>query len=244
MDSAQRVASIISRSAPTGGVTADDWPLPNTDFQSWYLGGSGNANTAAGDGLLSLQPPTEDRTDTFVYDPDDPIAFSLGIDCWSLAGNMGDRRAIEMRPDVLVYTSAPLGKPMKLTGPIKAVIHAASSATDTDFTVVLADVLPDGRSNLIQDGIIRTGFRDPGNAPQPIEANRVYAYEIDLWATSYLMIEGHRLRVEISSSDFNRYDRNPNTGLRFGDSPTTVNATQTVHHNPSHPSHIVLPVIS
>ena len=184
---------------------AQAWPLPSTDFQTWYLRGLGNANTANGDGLLSLQPPGEEKVDCFVYDPDDPIAFSLGIDCWSIAGHRGDRLEIEMRPDVLVYTSAPLATKMQLTGPIEALIHAASSETDTDFTVVLADVFPDGRVNLIQDGIIRTGFRNPNNAPQPIDPNRVYAFEIDLWATSYLLKAGHRLRIEISSSDFNRY---------------------------------------
>jgi len=122
-------------------------------------------------------------------------------------------------------------------------LNAASSTIDTDFTVVLADVFLDGRANLIQDGIVRATFREPENAPQAIESGKVYAYTIDLWATSYLVKEGHRLRVEISSSDFNRYDRNPYTGLPFGNSPKTVKATQTVHHSPTHPSHIVLPVV-
>jgi hypothetical protein len=126
---------------------------------------------------------------------------------------------------------------------VTALLHASSSATDTDFTVVLADVFPDGRVNMIQDGILRTGFRDPEHAPQPIEPGRIYDVEIDLWATSYLVGAGHRLRVEISSSDFNRYDRNPNTGAPFGHSATTVAAEQTVHHSARHPSHIVLPVI-
>ena len=222
---------------------AEDWPLPGTDFQSWYLHGKGRAITADGEGTLSREPPGEESHDSFVYDPTNPIAATLQMDCWAIAGAMGDRPEIEQRHDVLVYTSEPLKEPLELTGPITAELHAASSATDTDFTVVLADVFPDGRVNMIQDGILRTGFRDPDRAPQPIEPGRIYAFGIDLWATSYLVGEGHRLRVEISSSDFNRYDRNPNTGAPFGHSPDTIKAEQTVFHDAIHPSHIVLPVI-
>jgi uncharacterized protein len=214
---------------------AEDWPLPGTDFQTWYLRGGGR---------LTPEPPGDEPADRFVYDPQNPVAASLQMDCWAIAGAMGDRRDIEARADVLVYTSAPLDAPMELTGPVTASLHAASSATDTDFTVVLADVFTDGRVNMIQDGILRTGFREPDKAPQPIEPGRVYALDIDLWATSYLVEKGHRLRVEVSSSDFNRYDRNPNTGAPFGHSATTVAAEQTVHHSAAHPSHIVLPVIA
>lgn len=222
---------------------AGDWPLPGTDYQAWYLRGGGQANTADGDGVLSPEPPGDEPTDRFVYDPDNPIAETLQMDCWSLAGGMGDRRSIEVRDDVLVYTSAPLDEPMELTGPVTATLHAASSATDTDFTVVLADVFPDGSVNMIQDGILRTGFRDPDKAPQPIEPGEVYALPIDLWATSYRLAAGHRLRVEVSSSDFNRYDRNPNTGDTYGHSATTIKAEQTIHHDAARPSHIVLPVM-
>ena len=222
---------------------AADWPLPGTDFQTWYLHGDGQANTADGDGILSPEPPDAEPADRLIYDPDNPVAASLEMDCWSLAGNMGDRRAIEARDDVLVYTSAPLEEPMELTGPVTATLHAASSVTDTDFAVVLCDVFPDGRVNMIQDGILRTGFRDLDKAPQPIEPGEVYALPIDLWATSYRLGEGHRLRVEVSSSDFNRYDRNPNTGGTYGHSATTIKAEQTIHHDAARPSHIVLPVI-
>jgi len=222
---------------------AQDWPLPETDFQPWYLHGKGHANTLDGDGVLSPEPPGEEPHDSFVYDPQHPIAATLEMDCWALAGAMGDRREIEKRHDVLVYTSAPLDEPLEITGPITAELHAATSATDTDFTVVLADVFPDRRVNMIQDGILRTGFRHPERAPEPIEPGHIHALAIDLWATSYLVGKGHRLRVEISSSDFNRYDRNPNTGAPFGHSPTTQKAEQTVFHDAIHPSHVMLPVI-
>jgi len=222
---------------------AEDWPIPGIDSQAWYLRGGGKANTAAGDGLLSPEPPAEEPADTFVYDPANPIDETLQMDCWAIAGEMGDRRDIEARDDVLVYTSIPLETAIEITGPISAELHIASSATDTDFTVVFCDVFPDGRVNKIQDGIIRTGFRDPGQAPQPIIPGQVYALRIDLWATSYHVPRAHRLRVEISSSDFNRYDRNPNTGAPFGHSATTIKAEQTVHHSALHLSHIVLPIV-
>lgn len=222
---------------------AQTWPVPEADTQAWYLHGDGKANTAAGDGVLSREAPGEEPADRFVYDPANPINETLQMDCWALAGEMGDRSDVEARDDVLVYTSAPLEADMELTGPVTAELHTASSATDTDFTVVLCDVFPDGRVNKIQDGILRTGFRDPEKAPQPIEPDQIYALGIDLWATSYRVAEGHRLRVEISSSDFNRYDRNPNTGTPFGRSPNTIKAEQTVHHDAQHPSHILLPVM-
>ena len=213
---------------------AEDWPPAGIDCQAWYLHGNGQ---------LSPEMPGEESADRFVYDPANPIDETLQMDCWAIAGEMGDRRDIEAREDVLVYTGAAFETAVELTGPITAELHIASSVTDTDFTVVLCDVFPDGRVNKIQDGILRTGFRDPDRAPQPIEPGRIYALGIDLWATSYLVAKGHRLRVEISSSDFNRYDRNPNTGAPFGHSATTIKAEQTIYHSAHHPSHIVLPVM-
>ena len=212
---------------------AEDWPPPGVDFQPWYL---------RSDGLLSQQKPDEEAPDRFIYDPAAPIDETLQMDCWAIAGEMGDRREIEAREDVLNYTSSRFEVDTELTGPITATLHISSSAVDTDFTVVLADVFPDGRVNKIQDGIMRTGFRDPDHIPQPMEPGQVYTLNIDLWASSYLVTKGHQLRVEISSSDFNRYDRNPNTGEPFGHSATIVTAEQTVHHRAAYPSHIVLPI--
>ncbi|MFT7461528.1 MAG: putative CocE/NonD family hydrolase [Planctomycetota bacterium] len=211
----------------------EDWPPPGVDFQSWYLRGNSE---------LSQQSPGEEAADQFTYDPAKPIDQTLQMDCWGIAGEMGDRREIEARDDVLVYTSSTLEADMELTGPVTATLHISSSATDTDFTVVLCDVFPDGRVNKIQDGILRTGFREIDLAPQLMEPGKIYALDIDLWATSYLVGRGHQLRVEISSSDFNRYDRNPNTGAPFGHSATTMIAEQTVYRSAANPSHIILPV--
>ena len=175
--------------------------------------------------------------------PADPVADTLDIDCWSLAAGMGDRRAIEERKDVLVYTGEPLVDGLELTGPVTAVLHFSSSAPDTDVTVALVDVAPDGSANLIQDGILRTRRRNGvDEADVMMTPGEVYRLEVDVWSTSYVLAAGHRLRVEISSSCFNRYDRNLNTGEPFGQGATPVKATQTVFHDAAHASHILLPV--
>ncbi|MFP6745034.1 MAG: CocE/NonD family hydrolase, partial [Alphaproteobacteria bacterium] len=147
------------------------------------------------------------------------------------------------RDDVLVFTTDVLADDMELTGPITAKLFAASSARDTDFTVTVTDMFPDGYGNYIQDGIIRASYRESDITPSAIEPGRVYGYDIDLWATSYVVLKGHRLRVEVSSSCFNRYDRNPNTGDAFGRSAAPIKATQTIHHSRQYPSHVTLSVM-
>jgi len=219
------------------------WPPPAARPTPFYLRGDGPANGLEGRGALSPELPTADATDRFVYDPADPVADTVAIDCWALAGQMGDRRAIEARADVLVYTSATLEADLEVTGPVMARLHAASTAPDTDFTVALVDVFPDGHAHLVQDGILRARFRDSIEHPTPIEPGRVYAFTVDLWSTSHVFKAGHRVRVEVSSSCFNRYDRNPNTGEPFGRAARPVKATQTIHRGPARPSHIVLPVM-
>ena len=134
-------------------------------------------------------------------------------------------------------------KDVEITGPISATLYAASSAPDTDFTVALVDVSPDGSTHLVQEGIIRASFRDGVDLRSPIEPGKVYEYVLDLWATSYVVRAGHRIRVEVSSSNFDRYDRNPNTGNDFGLSAETVPATQAIYHSAKYPSRITLPVV-
>ena len=223
---------------------APSWPPPQTRLQPIYLRSGGDAVTLAGDGRLTWDTPGQaEPSDSFVYDPADPVADTLDIDCWSLAAGMGDRRAIEERKDVLVYTGEPLVDGLELTGPVTAVLHFSSSAPDTDVTVALVDVAPDGSANLIQDGILRTRRRNGvDEADVMMTPGEVYRMEVDVWSTSYVLAAGHRLRVEISSSCFNRYDRNLNTGEPFGQGATPVKATQTVFHDAAHASHILLPV--
>ena len=150
-----------------------------------------------------------------------------------------------MRPDVLVYTSAPLEQDMVVAGPIKAVLYASTDGPDTDWTAKLVDVRPSGFATNLCDGIIRARWRDGGTEPRLLEPGRVERYEIDLMVTGNVFLTGHRIRVEISSSNFPRFDRNPNTGALLRDGSTDMRAArQTVLHTAEHPSHIVLPVVA
>ncbi len=227
---------------------ADEWPPPETKLVRYYLHSAGNANTLNGDGSLDCTAPSDesgdDAADSFDYDPRDPVADTLALDCWAIAGEMGDRRAVEQREDVLVYTTAPLAADLEVTGALTAHLYVVSSAVDTDFAVALVDVFEDGRANLIQDGILRASYRDGAKAPVPLEPGRTYALEIDMWSTSYVLRAGHRLRVEVTSSCFNRYDRNLNTGEPMGQGALPQVAHQTLLHDATCPSHILLPVRS
>ena len=220
-----------------------EWPLARTHYNRWYLHSGGGANTRSGDGALSTVPPEPDEPpDRFIYDPADP-APTLGGNTLIIDYGVFDQTPAENRPDVLVYTSEPLHADTELTGPITVTLYAATSAPDTDFTAKLVDVRPDGFAHNLQDGIVRARYRTSVNAPSPIAPGRVYRYDIDLWATSHLVKAGHRIRVDISSSNFPRFDRNPNTGAALGADDRLETAQQTVHHSAQYPSHITLPVI-
>jgi putative CocE/NonD family hydrolase len=177
-----------------------------------------------------------------VYDPHDPVPTRGGN---TLVIPMGvyDQRPVEERRDVLCYTSEPLTRALEITGPIVVKLYAASSAPDTDFTAKLVDMRPDGYAQNLADGIIRARYRESRAHPSPITPGIVYAYTIDLWATSVVLHPGHRLRVEIASANFPRFDRNPNTGHPLFSDAELQAATQTISHDAVRPSHIVLPVI-
>ena len=222
--------------------TAQEWPPQGVQYTPWYLHGNGNANSAAGDGSLSRQPPEMEAADHFVYDPADPVP-TLGGSTLIIPLGVGDQRPVEERRDVLVYTSEPLREPLEVTGPLSVTLYAASSAYDTDFTAKLVDVRPDGYAQNIQDGIIRARYRDSGSQPTLLTPGRVYRFVIDLWATSHVFLPSHRLRLEISSSNFPRFDRNPNTGRPIATETEYIPAQQLVLHDSIHPSHITLPVM-
>ncbi len=222
----------------------NEWPLERTRYTRYYLHSDGSANTRSGHGVLSIKSPAKDEPpDRFVYDPLDPVP-TLGGN--NLGINIGpyDQSGLEDRQDVLCYTTPALEEDVEVTGPIQAVLYAASDAVDTDFTVKLVDVHPDGKAVNIQDGIARAMYRDndPEN-PTPLVPGAVEEYRIDLWATSNVFKTGHRIRVEVSSSNFPRYNRNLNTGEPIPDATRTVAANQTVFHDEDHQSHIVLPII-
>lgn len=222
---------------------ADEWPLPGVELTDYFLHSDGHA-AERNDGVLDLVPPVADEaSDVYVYDPEDPVTFWLGKNLWEAAGELEDRAAVETRPDVLVYSTAPLGDDLEVTGPVAATLYAASSCRDTDFTVTLVDVHPDGYVHHVQEGIVRARYRDSDRSETLLEPGRVYELRVDLWATGYLFRNGHRLRIEVSSSNFDRYDRNLNTGGPFGAEARGVKATQTICHSAGQPSHITLPIM-
>jgi len=223
--------------------TADQWPLKDTQFTPWYFHSGGSANTLDGDGTLSTSKPGDQPADTYTYDPDDPVPTIGGNHLMEAPKGAHDQRRAERRKDVLMFTSEPLKKELEVTGPVRVVLYAASSARDTDWTAKLVVVEPDGTAYNLCDGVQRARWRESGSESSLIEPGKVYRYEIDLWVTSNAFLPGHRIRVDISSSNFPRFDRNPNTGNPFGQDAELMTAEQTVYHNKMYPSHIVLPVI-
>jgi putative CocE/NonD family hydrolase len=227
-----------------------DWPLPDTSYRRYYLHSAGRAVTAGGDGLLSLDPPGDEPADSYRYDPRQPVPTHGGAMMLmepSGAVNSGplDQRRIEQRPDVLCYTTPPLERPVEVIGPITVALAISSSARDTDFTAKLVDVSPDGRAEILTDGILRARYRDSLTAPELLEPGAVYALRVDAGATANVFRAGHRIRLEISSSNFPRFDRNSNTGgeialERAEDMQAAINH---VHHDQANPSYLTLPVI-
>jgi putative CocE/NonD family hydrolase len=222
----------------------NEWPLARTQYTRFYLSSGGHAATASGDGTLSRETPRDaSPADSYVYDPRDPVPTRGGTTL-GLPPGVYDQREIEKRGDVLVFTGERLDREMEVTGPIALKLYAASSAPDTDFTAKLVDVRPDGYAHNLAEGVVRARYRESGSTPTLITPDKVYEYTIDLWSTSHVFKPGHRVRLEISSSNFPRWDRNPNTGSRFGADTVLKAARQSVFHDAARPSHLVLPVIS
>jgi putative CocE/NonD family hydrolase len=222
----------------------NEWPLARSRVTEFYLHSQGHANTRQGDGRLSTSLPAAEPSDTYVYDSNHPVPTHGGNNLVGLASGPLDQSKIEERPDVLVYSTEPLTEAVEVTGTVKMVLYAASSATDTDFTAKLVDVHPDGKAFNLCDGIIRARYRESSTNLELIEPGTIYRYEIDMWVTSNLFHAGHRIGVEVSSSNFPRFDRNPNSGLPFGTDTELLIATQTIYHDAEHPSHLLLPVVS
>ncbi len=212
-----------------------DFPLARTKYTSYYLRKGG----------LATDKPAGEEAETFEYDPANPVPTIGGRLCCGnqLAPGPADQRPIEGRPDVLVFSTPPLETDVEATGYIRAKLYAASSAADTDFTAVLADVEPSGYARFLTDGIVRARYRNSLVKAEPIEPGKVYEYDIDLWATSNVFKAGHRIRLYVSSSNFPRFNRNLNTGEPIARGTRMVKARQTVYHDPQHPSALILPVI-
>ena len=222
------------------------WPLARAQAVQYYLHSQGKANSSTGNGTLSPQPPGEEPPDHFLYNPIDPVPTRGGPLCcnaYFMAGGAYDQQEIERRQDVLVYSTPPLERDMEVTGPLTVTLWAATSAPDTDFTAKLVDVCAHGCARNLTDSIIRARYRDSRSTPSLVEPGRVYRYTIDLWATSNVFKAGHRIRVEIASSNFPRFDRNPNTGKRVAEDSDLQPVLQTILHNAQYPSHITLPIV-
>jgi len=219
----------------------EEWPLSRAMATDYYIGSAGNANTPAGDGFLSSQASSDEPSDRYVYDPRDPV-MSLFND--NGQDEPHDLRLLDRRRDVLVYQTPPLEEPLEVTGVPVVTLFAASTAPDTDFIVKLVDVHPDGFSQQICYGIVRARYRNGLDQPaQLMNPGEVYELRIELLPTSNLFRAGHRIRVDVSSSDFPNFDRNHNTGKVDWTDGELRSATQTVLHDGSHPSRISLPVI-
>jgi uncharacterized protein len=228
-----------------------EWPLARTRFTDFFLHSSGSAGGRVEDGGLRLEQPGNEPPDQFTYDPENPVPTLGGNHsiCWSDAFHVirpgpFDQRAVEARPDVLTYTTARLDADTEVTGPVVLHLFAATDGPDTDWTAKLVDVHPDGRAMNLTEGNIRARFRrsihDP---PELLDPGRVYEYTIELQPTSNVFLEGHRIRLEVSSSNFPLWDRNPNTGHAQGQDAELRAARQTILHDARRPSRLVLPVI-
>jgi putative CocE/NonD family hydrolase len=229
-----------------------EWPLGRTQWTRYYLHSNGRANSAAGNGTLDPEPPAAEQPDHFDYDPQDPVPTLGGNNStWTwmkfaqepIYPGPIDQRPIERRDDVLVYTTPPLEHDLEVTGPLQLVLYAASSACDTDFTGKLVDVYPEGRAIHLAEGILRARHRTSLQTTELLAPGEVTRFEIELAPTSNLFRRGHRLRVEVSSSNFPRFDRNLNTGEDLFWGTRMEVAHQTVLHSTEYPSHILLPVI-
>ena len=212
----------------------NEWPLARAEETAFFLGSGGNANSSRGDGTLSTQGPAGERPDVFLYDPFHPVPTVGGQLCCypsNLDPGAFDQRPVQARPDVLVYQTPPLEQDVEVTGPVRLHLWAATTAADTDFTAKLVDVYPDGYARNLTDGIIRARYRQGTDAARPITPGEVYEYTIDLWATSNLFRRGHRIALEVSSSNFPRFDRNLNTGHELGADAEMRPAIQTIFHD-------------
>jgi putative CocE/NonD family hydrolase len=222
-----------------------EFPPARARVTRYFLRSARSPNTAAGDGTLALEAPRQEPPARYDYDPEQPVRTIGGRLCCGATTKPGpyDQRPNESREDVLVFSTPALSKDTEVTGYVRLELFAASSAVDTDFTALLADVDPSGYARFLTDGIVRARYRNGTARAELLEPARAYKYDLDLWATSNLFKAGHRIRLYVSSSNFPRFSRNLNTGEATLGSSRVVKARQTVFHDAEHPSALLLPVI-
>jgi hypothetical protein len=227
--------------------TSSTWPPEGAQPMTLHLSSAGRANTMDGDGALTPAPPATDAPDGFTYDPMNPVtSYGGNVCCTGTAISAGsfDQRKMETRPDILVYTSEPFKGGTEVSGPITPTLYVSSDARDTDFTVKVIDVYPDGRAFNLDESIQRMRYRDGYDKPPVwMEPGKVYKVTLQPLTTSNYFETGHRLRIEVSSSNFPRFDRNLNTGGNNYDEASGVVAHNVVHHSKQYPSHITITVV-
>jgi uncharacterized protein len=226
----------------------DAWPPPGAQTQRMYLHSEGKANGSAGDGTLSAGVAGKNEAaDSYVYDPANPVQTRGGPLCCRsdlLAPGPKEQSDIEKRNDVLVYSTEPLAQNLEVTGPVTVELYVKSSAEDTDFTAKLTDVWPNGFAQNLTDGILRMRYRDSHETPELMKPGEIYKITVDLAATSNVFLAGHRMRLEISSSNYPRFDRNLNTGdADIAHATRKLAATNTILHDAAHPSAVVVSVM-
>ena len=224
----------------------DDWPLARAKNTKYYLHSAGAANGLAGSGSLSMAAPAEEKPDQYVYDPSDAAPTIGGpLCCGALPTGIGpqDQRPAEARGDVLLYTTPAFAKDTEVTGPVSLDLYASSSAVDTDFTGMLVDVWPNGFAQNLTSGILRLRYRNSQEKPELANPGETYHITVDLWATSNVFLAGHKLRLEVSSSNFPRFDRNLNTGEEQSRATRMVKATNVIYHDKAHPSALIVPIV-
>jgi uncharacterized protein len=228
--------------------TSDTWPPAGATPFTYYFASAGKANTMYGDGVLTTKPLSKDQPDEFVYDPKNPVpTYGGGFCCMGPSFKPGalDQRPIEARNDILVYTTEPLQQGLEVSGPIDVTLYVSSDTKDTDFTIKVIDVLPDDTAYNIADNIQRVRYRDGYDKPLVwMEKGKVYKVTLQPMQISNYFAPGHKLRVEVSSSNFPRFDRNLNTGGHNYDETAGVVAHNEVHHSQQYPSSITVSVVN
>jgi putative CocE/NonD family hydrolase len=225
---------------------AESFPLPNTIVENFYLTSEGKANTRNGNGKLSMKPSTTDMPDAFKYDPMNPVPSYGGNVCCTgnaVQGGSYDQSTMELRDDILVYTSDELKEGIEVTGFIESTLYVSSTGLDTDITLKLIDVYPDGKAYNLDETIQRLRYRDGYNKEVWMEKGKVYKVDLTPLVTSNYFAAGHKIRIEVSSSNFPRFDRNLNTGGKNYDESKGVVVENKIHHSEKYPSVIKLPII-
>ena len=224
----------------------DDWPLARANSTRYYLHSAKPANGLEGGGTLATAAPAEEKPDQFTYDPNDAVPTIGGpLCCGPLPTGLGpeDQRPAEARADVLVFSTPAFTQNTEVTGPISLDLYVSSSAVDTDFTGKLVDVWPNGFAQNLTEGILRLRYRNSQEKPELANPGEIYHISVDLWATSNVFLPGHKLRLEVSSSNFPRFDRNFNTGEEQARGTRMVKATNVIYHDKSRPSALILPIV-